>query len=164
MAVVASRAFKSGLVLLAVLAFLSGVTSPSVADVPLIVSMRQDPEEPYNLLVTVVHEDSSSEHYVDLLEFSVDNRTAFYHDSYLQPQEEEEFTVTYNCLIPCHVMQEGLIKDREVKVRARDTLHGWSAWSEVVDIIEFTPLLLLATVTALGIGTVAARRRLRHRR
>ena len=164
MAVATSKFFKVSLVLLGVSVFMSGLLPWIVADAPIIVSLSQDPEDPYNLLITIVHRDPSPEDYVDRVQLSIDEGTVTCPGTSfsLEPQEEE-FTVTHSCLTPCHLSDPETPKDRRVKARARSTVDGWSDWSaDTVEIIEFNSLMLLVAVVALVAVALVARKALRR--
>ena len=160
----ASKALKVGLILLGISVFLSGFLPPSLANVPILISLRQDPEDPYTLLITIVHENPSPEHYVYRLQFDIDAGSITCPGSSLglETQEEEEFTIIHSCLTPCHLSDPSTIENRELKVRAKCTEHGWSGWSEVVEIIEFNPLVLVGVMVALAAVAIAAKRALRR--
>jgi len=160
--VATSKFFKVSLVLLGVSVFMSGFLPWIVADAPIIVSLSQDPEDPYNLLITIVHRDPSPENYVDRVQLSIDEGTVTCPGSSvsLEPQEEEEFTVTHSCFTPCHLSDPETPKDRRVKARARSTIDGWSDWSDTVEIIEFNSLMLLVAVVALVAVALVARKAL----
>jgi desulfoferrodoxin (superoxide reductase-like protein) len=155
------------MLLLGILVFLGGFLPAAMANVPVVVSLRQHPQDAYTLVVTIVHDNPSSEHYVDKIQFRIDNGTVSCPGSTavdIMPEtEEEEFSVNHSCRTPCHLSDPQTPKDRQLEVRAYCNTHGWSEWSNSVEIIEFSPLPLIAVLGALAATALIAKMELDRR-
>lgn len=111
-----------------------------LADVPTVESIEPWTSETDNILnITVRHSSPTSSHYVDKVEIDIDGAV---NNVDLTPQSKVTFVVQYN-------MGE-VVDTPTVQARSHCTLHGWSGWSESVEIPEFSTvhlLLVLAIVT-----------------
>jgi len=138
-----NRAGKKSLFLILFLALMA-ITGSQIhvvfADVPSVLIIEPWTSGTDTILnITVRHSSSTSSHYVNKVEVDVDGTV---HDIDLIPQSTVNFVVQFN-------MGE-LTEEPTVRARAVCTIHGWSSWSNSVQVPEFSliqPILILAIVS-----------------
>jgi hypothetical protein len=98
------------------------------------------------LNITVTHAQFGGSHYVNRVEVDV-NGTIQNID--LTSQSAVTFVVPYN-------MGE-VTENPMVKARAHCTFHGWSGWSESVEVPEFSPIHLLLVLAIVSFAVLLLR-------
>ena len=122
-------------------------TNTVLADVPTVLSMEPWVSETDTILnITVRHASPTSSHYVDKVEVDVDGAV---NDIDLTPQSTATFVVQFN-------MGE-VAGTTIVQARAHCTFHGWSGWSESLEIPEFLPIHLLLILAVVSIAVFLLR-------
>lgn len=136
-------------------AFLSFSVEKVYADVPQILQIENLSQGTFGKIrIQVRHANPSSGHYVDQLEVfgrvggQSDTRTIA-----LQPQSSDPFTVEVGEEIGVS------LKNAYVKVRAHCSLHGWSNWSNEVQVPEFHELASTVIVAMVASALVLRRKR-----
>lgn len=118
---------------------LIGAVSANVPTVAQIDNISQGSSGKVRLQIS--HLNPSATHYVDTVEVDVDGRVVQFN---LQPQSSDPFTVEIDL---------GQIQGSpNVRARAHCILHGWSSWSNQIQVPEFTeaaPTMLAALLGAL---------------
>jgi hypothetical protein len=97
--------------------------------------------------LTISHENFSPSHYVDLIEVDFQGKTLQFN---LQPQTANPFTAEYDLDLI------GLLERPNIKARAHCNKGDWSAWSQEVQVPEFS-MAPLAVLVALGASLFAVR-------
>ena len=121
--------------------------NPVLADVPTVESIEPWTSETDTILnITVRHASPSSSHYVDKVEVDIDGAV---HDIDLTPQSTLTFVEQYN-------MGE-VVDTPTVQARAHCTFHGWSGWSEPVEVPEFSSIHLLLVLAIVSFAVLLLR-------
>lgn len=123
----------------------SGATVIAVADVPDVLQIEDMSQGSMGKIrLQIRHLDPSSIHYIDMVEVDINGQFSKFN---LQPQSANPFTVELDL---------GQFQGKpNVKARAHCIIHGWSAWSDQIQIPEFSNVgatLLAAMATSLLIG------------
>jgi hypothetical protein len=128
------------------LTMITGFRIDSVlADVPTVESIEPWTSETDTILnITIRHSSPTTSHYVDKIDIdgAVNNVP-------LTPQSTATFVVQYN-------MGE-VVNTPIIQARAHCTFHGWSGWSESVEIPEFSTAYLLLVLAIVTITVVLLR-------
>jgi desulfoferrodoxin (superoxide reductase-like protein) len=133
-----------------VFALFSFLVEEVYADVPTVLQIENLTEGSLGKIrIHVRHANPSSSHYVDQLEiFGRSGSQSLTKILTLQPQSSNPFTVEASEEVP-----GSYLINAYVKVRAHCNLHGWSNWSDEVQVPEFHELasivLMAMTVSIL---------------
>ncbi len=135
-----SRRFFLGLILLSTISMvaISGLTRYARADVADILKIENISQDSIGKVrLEIRHSNPSSGHYINTVEIDIDGQIK---EINLQPQDSNPFVVDFDL---------GEIQGTpNVRARANCNLHGWSAWSDQIEIPEF-PNVMLAILAAL---------------
>jgi hypothetical protein len=147
------------LVIVLVVVVLSLSVRPAAADVPVIVNITNKSYDYQDMTrlywsqivigVQITHHNPSSSHYVDLIQVRFGEQVLNFSQ---EPQSTDPFSVD----LKVGVVSQGDIVP--IQVRAHCTEHGWSAWSQEVQVPEFesltilAPLALAASLAAIGVA------------
>lgn len=127
---------------------LCGVVRVARADVPSILQVDNISQGTAGKIkVQIRHLNPSGSHYVDVVEVDVAGQVKSFN---LQPQNSNPFTVE---------LELGQIQGSpNVKVRAHCNVHGWSGWSNEVQVSEFSEISV-AVLVALAAAVLITRRK-----
>jgi len=107
------------------------------------------------LNITVVHNGYYSGHYVNWVEVNVSGTVNTI--NLVEPQPDPSFIVQYDMGV--------VVGTPTVQARANCTIHGSYGWSSTVQVPEFYPIVLLATLVGVtSISLVLSRRSIGKRR
>ena len=122
------------------------------ADIPSIVSVIVWTSGTHTMLnVTITHSPPPTigpSHYVSIVQVDINGTTT---DLAQSPQSTITFNVTYD-------MGE-VTSGSTVRVRAFCTVHGWSDWSNIITVPEYSPSTLLLVLVAAALIMVAMKLR-----
>ena len=94
----------------------------------------------------ISHLNPSSSHYVDIVEVDVNGQVTQFN---LQPQSSNPFTIELDI---------GQLQGTpNVKARAHCILHGWSGWSNQIQVPEFSEVRVIVVVALIGSLLIARR-------
>ncbi len=120
-------------------AFFSSFAKRAGADVPDILQIENVSQDSMGKVsLEIRHANPSTNHYVDIVEVDVEGQIMQFN---LQPQDGNPFTVE---------LELGEIQGKpNVKGRANCNLHGWSGWSDQIEIPEL-PIPVIVILSALA--------------
>jgi len=129
----------------------SGATVIAAADVPDVLQIEDISQGSMGKIrLQIRHLNPSASHYIDMVEADISGQVSKYS---LQPQSTNPFTVELDL---------GQFQGKpNVKARAHCIIHGWSAWSNQIQIPEFSnvgAMLLAAMATSFLIGRRSRRK------
>jgi len=134
--------------------FLAYSAKEAYADVPQILQIENLSQGSLGKIrIHVSHANPSSGHYVDQLEISGRiGGQSLTTTLTLQPQSSNPFTFEVSQEVPASYLSNAF-----VKVRAHCSLHGWSGWSDEIQIPEFRELMS-TIVAAMAVSVLILRR------
>ena len=100
------------------------------ADVPQVIQIENISQDSTGMIrLTIAHINPTGSHYVDTVEVDLNGQVT---TRQLQPQSNNPFTID---------IEAGQLQQQpNVRVRAHCNLHGWGAWSNTIQVPEFTEI------------------------